>query len=114
MTDYHRGDIFLVDFDPSVGHEFQKIRPAVIIQSDKIIKNGSLVTVMAITSNLKNRCTRDIYIKKLDNNGLFKDSIVKVGAIHSFDSRRLLKKIGIGQNDVLEKIADYLRTHFDL
>jgi mRNA interferase MazF len=114
MTEYEHGDVFLVDFDPSVGHEFQKIRPAIIIQSNTVIKKSSLITVVAITSNLKNKQAQDIHIKRTSTNGLFKDSIIKVNSIHSFDTKRLLQKIGTTQNDVMKGIADYLRTHFGL
>ena len=39
------GDIFLVDFDPSTGHEFQKMRPAIVIESDEQIKKSNLMSV---------------------------------------------------------------------
>lgn len=29
-----RGEVYLVSFDPTVGHEIKKTRPAVIIQND--------------------------------------------------------------------------------
>lgn len=114
MSKYSHGDVFLVDFDPSVGHEFQKIRPAIIAQSDRAIKSGSLVTVIAVTSNVKNKHPQDISIKKTDGNGLFKDSIIKVNAIHSFDFQRLLQKIGAAESEMMAKIADYLRVHFGI
>jgi mRNA-degrading endonuclease toxin of MazEF toxin-antitoxin module len=31
MTFPHRGDLYLVEFDPARGHEIQKTRPALII-----------------------------------------------------------------------------------
>lgn len=34
MTHPRRGEIYIVDLDPSRGHEIQKTRPAVIIQND--------------------------------------------------------------------------------
>lgn len=114
MSKYDYGDVFLVDFDPSVGHEFQKIRPAIIIQSDVALKGSNLVTVIAITSNVQNKYLQDISIKKTAGNGLFMDSIVKVHSIHSFDRRRLLQKIGVAQAEIMNEIADYLRVHFGL
>lgn len=32
-----QGEIWIVEFDPSVGHEYQKTRPAIIITSNKKI-----------------------------------------------------------------------------
>jgi len=41
-----RGDIYLVNFDPTIGAEIQKTRPAVIVQYD-ISNRYSAVTIFA-------------------------------------------------------------------
>ncbi len=114
MTDFKKGALFLVDFDPSVGHEYKKIRPAIIIQSDKTIKETALITVMPVTSQVTNRQEADIQIKKSSKNGLFSDSLIKVGCIHSFDRKRFLKKIGNLSEELIGVIAKYLHRHFDV
>lgn len=113
MIDLKKGAVFLVDFDPSVGHEYKKIRPAVIIQSNKTIKKTALITVMPITSQLSNCLEDDIHIKKSAKNGLYSDSLVKVSCIHSFDRKRLLKKIGDASEELMSKITKYIFIHFD-
>lgn len=113
MTDFRKGTIFLVDFEPSVGHEYKKIRPAIIIQSDKTIKKTPLITVVPVTSQLSNSQEEDIELKKNSKNGLFSDSLVKVSCIHSFDRKRFLKKIGNASNEMLLRINKYIQTHFD-
>lgn len=113
MTDFKKGDLFLVDFDPSIGHEYKKIRPAIIIQSDKTIKKTALITVMPVTSQLSNCQKEDIEVKKSLKNGLFSDSLVKVACIHSFDRKRLLKKIGYASEELMTKIVEYIHIHFD-
>lgn len=114
MIDFKRGAVFLVDFDPSVGHEYKKIRPAVIIQSDKTISKTTLITVMPVTSQLSRSQPEDIQVKKSAKNGLYSDSLVKVGCIHSFDRRRFLKKIGDTSEELMAKIAKYIGIHFDV
>ena len=110
MAEFEYGDIFIVDFDPSVGHEYQKIRPAIIVQSNSSLKNSSLITIVPITSNPKN----GIIISKNSKNGLYKDSAVKVNCITSFDKSRLLRKIGVAQKDVMKKIAEDLKLYLGL
>ncbi len=48
-SDYRLGSIWLVTFDPSVGTEIRKTRPAVII-SGTAFNQRSKVTVVPITS----------------------------------------------------------------
>lgn len=47
-----RGDVYWVEFDPSVGTEITKTRPAVIISNDIANQHLKRVTVMPLTSNL--------------------------------------------------------------
>ena len=107
-----QGEIWLVRYDPSVGHEFKKDRPAVILSSDDILGYSNLVTVMAITSNLNDCLSNDIEIAKDGINNLYADSVIKVYHLSSFDKQRFIKKIGEVNKDVFIKIKNYLKKHF--
>jgi len=109
-----QGEIWLVRYDPSVGHEFKKDRPAVILSSDDILNYSSLVTVMAITSNLSDCLSNDIEVIKDKTNNLYADSVIKVYHLSSFDKQRFIKKIGGVDKTALVKIKNYLKKHFDI
>ncbi|RIK37427.1 MAG: type II toxin-antitoxin system PemK/MazF family toxin [Chloroflexi bacterium] len=47
-----RGDVWWVNFDPSVGGEIQKQRPAVIVSNDAANKYLNRVQVVPLTSKL--------------------------------------------------------------
>ncbi len=46
-----RGEVWWVEFDPSVGSEISKRRPAVIISNDSANRNLARVVVVPLTSN---------------------------------------------------------------
>lgn len=107
-----KGDIYLVNFDPSIGTEFQKTRPALIIQSQNI--SSPLITVLPISSKVQNKESHDILMQKDNTNRLFIDSLIKVQQISSFDRQRFIHFIGKAKKDILKNTDKYLARHFDI
>jgi mRNA interferase MazF len=108
------GELFLVNFNPGLGHEYQGKRPAIVIESNKQLKKSNLVTILPLTSNLDNRIADDIIIEADKSNRLKFDSLIKVYDIISFDRSRFINKIGITNKNILSKIKKYLLEHFNL
>lgn len=108
------GDVVWVQFDPSVGHEYQNKRPAIVVQSDKQLKKTNLVTIIPLTSQKDNRLSDDILVEAGKENNLMSDSVAKVSCITSFDYVRFEKVIGKINEVTIIKIKTYLRKHFDI
>jgi len=109
-----QGEIWLVKFLNSVGHEFKKERPALIIEVDSQIQKSAVFTIIPLTSNSNNKIKDDILVVRNNQNKLFCDSILKAHHIQSFDKSRFIKKIGVVKDDIFEQVKNYLRIHFGL
>lgn len=110
----HRGEIYWVDFDPSVGHEFKSRRPALVLQSDRRLQKLNLVTVVPFTSNLKNKVEGDMIVSRDNHNKLQSDSVLKMSCIMSLDYSRFIKRIGSVDEIIMEKVKESLKDHFDI
>ncbi|KPA16280.1 MazF family transcriptional regulator [Candidatus Magnetomorum sp. HK-1] len=112
MKSFQRGQIWLVNFEPSIGHEYRKVRPALIVQQDDYIKLDSLLTVIPLSTQVKKRQELDAYIVKDNVNRLFKDSLIKTMQISSFDRQRFFKYIGKLNNDIMSHIDSKIHLFF--
>jgi len=94
MAEVKRGDIWLVNLDPTIGHEIRKSRPAVIIQNDLGNKYSPITIVAPITSqNIERTYPIEVVLDK-KSSGLEKISKVLLNQIRGIDKRRLIKKLG--------------------
>ncbi|HOF00307.1 MAG TPA: type II toxin-antitoxin system PemK/MazF family toxin [Spirochaetota bacterium] len=111
---FNSGELWLINFDPSFGHEYKKMRPGLIIGSDKFININSLITVIPISSKIDRKSELDILIIKDSENRLMNDSLIKLFQISSFDKRRMVKYIGKCNDKVNNQVKEKLKLYFDI
>ena len=90
-----RGEVWDVNFDPTIGTEIQKIRPAVVVNINSI-RHLQIRLIAPITS-WKARLSGKIWFVKVqpDNaNGLTMESAVDTLQMRGVDTRRFLTKRG--------------------
>jgi mRNA interferase MazF len=114
-SNYRLGSIWLVNFDPSIGTEIRKTRPAMII-SGTIFNQRRKVTVLPITSSYPDSRLLPIVvpIKPDDNNGLNTDSFIVCIDPMTFDKQRLVRELGILNIETLGRVQSILRSYLDL
>ena len=106
-----RGEIWLVNLDPTIGSEIRKKRPAVIVSSDLV---GILpLKVIVPFTDWKDRYDQAPWMVKIDperQNGLSKPSAADALQIRSVSQQRLVKKLGALSPVQVAKIVQAVMT----
>lgn len=114
MIPLKRGEIWLVNLDPTLGHEIKKSRPAVIIQNDI----GNMFSPITIVAPITSQGVEKIYPVEVlltkENSGLPKESKVLLSQIRAVDKRRLLKRLGRVREETVYKIDEALKISLGL
>ncbi|MDM8564743.1 type II toxin-antitoxin system PemK/MazF family toxin [Candidatus Halobeggiatoa sp. HSG11] len=103
-----RGEIWLVNLNPTRGHEQAGIRPALIVSVD-IFNHGpaDLIVVLPITTKNKKI---PLHVKITPPEGGLKElSFIKCEDIRSISTERLLKQLGNITDSTLILAEDKLR-----
>ncbi len=101
-----RGEIWLVSFDPTLGAEIKKTRPAVVVSSDSV---GRLpIKLVAPITDWKNHYVANLWHVRLDPepaNGLVKASAVDALQLRGMDQQRFVRKLGQISDEQMEEIT---------
>jgi len=101
-----RGEVWLVSFDPTVGAEIKKTRPAIVVSSDAV---GRLpVKLVAPVTDWKDHYSFNIWHVRIDpdsTNGLMKPSAVDALQLRGMDRQRFVRKLGVVSPDAMEEIV---------
>ena len=105
-----RGEVWLVNLDPTAGAEIRKTRPAVIVSSDLI---GILpLRVIVPLTDWKDRYTAAPWLVRVEpdsKNGLDKVSAADCFQVRSVSTMRLVRKIGRLSPEDMEKIVQSIQ-----
>lgn len=102
-----RGSVYLVNFDPTIGAEVKKTRPAVIISNDVANQYSPIVIVAAITGRAYAKF--DEVLVTPPDGGLTKPSVIQPNQIRSIDKRRLVKMLGTLSAETVEQLDTALK-----
>lgn len=92
-----------MNFDPTLGAEIQKTRPALVIQNDMGNRVSPITIVAAITSTLKRAYPFQVYVPAGEG-GLKVDSVVTLNHIRSIDRQRLVRRLGAVSEKTIQAV----------
>ena len=102
----NRGEIWLIDLNPVIGHEQAGIRPCIIISDDLYNHSfAEMVIILPITSKNKEIPTHI----SIDYDFLSIKSYIKTEDIRSVSIRRLVKKLGTADVKVMSLIEERIK-----
>jgi mRNA interferase MazF len=113
-----RGEIRLVDFEPAVGSEVDKLRPAVVVSNDgantaaEQLHRG-VVTVVPVTSNITKVFPFQVLLPAADT-GLHLDSKAQAEQVRALDATRIGRHLGELTAPLLAALDEALRLHLAL
>lgn len=107
-------EIWIADLNPRFGTETGKTRPVVIIQTDLLNKHHPSTIICPITTNVKLEANiLRVHLTK----GLAKlkeDSDIMIDQIRSIDNKRLLKKVGVLNQEKIDIVKANLSIVLDI
>ena len=104
-----RGDVWWVEFDPAIGSEIHKTRPALILSNDAANRNLARVVVVPLSSN-----TQKIYPGEALVTVAGQSSKAMADQIMASDKSRLKSQLGSVSKADMQAVEDAIRVHLGL
>jgi mRNA interferase MazF len=101
-----RGEIWWVEFEPSVGSEIRKTRPAVIVSNDSANRHLARVVVVPVTSVTGRKYPSEAMITVGGRSGK-----AMADQIMAADKSRLKNKLGTISKSDMQAIEDAIKIH---
>lgn len=93
MIAVQRGDVVLVNLDPTIGVEIKKTRPAIVLSNDAINEYSQLAVIVPLTKHTARLSPSHALIPKGTARLTFASKVV-TEQINAVDKQRIVKRLG--------------------
>jgi len=101
-----RFQVYLVNLDPTIGHEIKKTRPCLVISPDEMNRNISTIIIAPMTTKGRQYPTRvNCVFQK-------KSGQIVLDQIRTVDKRRLVKELGTISATAQKNVLKILQQMF--
>lgn len=104
VTGPRRADVYLVRFDPTLGAEIRKTRPALILQNDIANLHSPITIVAAITSRFEEPLYPTEVLVKAPEGSLTVDTVILLNQVRSIDAARLVRRLGRVTTETMRRV----------
>lgn len=108
-----RGEIWLVDLDPTRGHEQAGRRPCLIVSADQFNTSAAELAVVVPLTTRDRRLPWHVALVPPEG-GLRQASWAKVEDVRSISSNRLVERWGVARARTVALVGERLRLLLDL
>ena len=109
-----RGEIYFVSFDPTLGAEICKTRPALVLQNNIANRHSPITIVAAITSQLEEPLYPTEVFVPAGEGGLRTNSVVLLNQVRTVDRLRLIQRLGSLKPKTMKRVNQALRISMGL
>jgi len=111
VVEVRRGEVWLIDLNPTRGSEQRGIRPCLVMSNDVTNQYAPTITVLPLTSNLSGqRFPINVILSKQETN-LKVDSLVLCGQIRTVTKERIVQKLTVIAASEIAKIESALKLY---
>ena len=96
-------DVYLINLDPTIGHEIKRTRPCLLISPDEMNDNLQTVTIAPMTTKSRDYPTR----VRVDFQN--KTGWIVLDRIRTVDKKRLTKRLGAIDRKTVQRVKSVIK-----
>lgn len=108
-----RGDVVMVNFDPTIGHEQGGERPALVVSDDSLNRSPAGVVIVAPITGTDRGIPAHVRVSAPEG-GLTKASVVMADQIRTISRRRIARRLGAVSSSTMGQVDQKLKLILSL